>query len=80
MESDPLVIQSEQKLLGQTDELVVLADSSKFKRRSPLLICPLQRIDVLITDDRVDDKSVNMLESAGVTVIVAELKSAEKTG
>ena len=80
MESDPLVIQSEQKLLDQTDELVVLADSSKFQRRSALLICSLARIDVLITDDRVEEKSVNMLESAGVKVIVAELKSAEKTG
>lgn len=80
MESDPLVIQSEQKLLGQTDELVVLADASKFKRRSPLLICSLERIDILITDERVDDASVNMLEAAGVKVIVAELNSAEKTG
>lgn len=80
MESDPLVIQSEQKLLGQTDELVVLADASKFKRRSPLLICSLDRIDILITDDRIDDASVNMLETAGVRVIAAEINSAEKTG
>ncbi|MEM6985664.1 MAG: DeoR/GlpR family DNA-binding transcription regulator, partial [Pseudomonadota bacterium] len=71
MESDPLVIQSEQKLLGQADELVVLADASKFKRRSPLLICPLERIDILITDNRIEDASVQLLESAGVNVIVA---------
>ena len=80
MESDPLVIQSEQKLMGQADELVVLADASKFNRRSSLLICSLDRIDVLITDSRIDDASVNMLESAGVKVIVAELKSASKVG
>jgi len=79
MESDPLVIQSEQKLLGQADELIVLADASKFERRSPLLICSLERIDVLITDDKVTDASVKMLESAGVRVIVAELNSAEQT-
>ena len=80
MESDPLVIQSEQKLMGQADELVVLADASKFNRRSSLLICSLDRIDVLITDSRIDDASVNMLESAGVKVIVAELKTASKAG
>lgn len=80
MESDPLVIQSEQKLLGQADELVVLADASKFERRSSLLICSLERIDVLISDERIDDASVNMLEAAGVKVIIAELKSAEKAG
>ena len=64
--------------MGQADELVVLADASKFNRRSSLLICSLDRIDVLITDSRIDDTSVNMLESAGVKVIVAELKTASK--
>ncbi len=80
MESDPLVIQSEQKLMVQADELIVLADSSKFKRRSSLLICSLERIDVLITDDRIEDTSVNMLEAAGVNVIIASAKSAVRTG
>lgn len=75
MESDPLVIQSEQKLMGQADELVVLADASKFKRRSSLLICSLERIDILITDDRVDEATVSMLENAGIRVIVATVKS-----
>jgi len=79
MESDPLVIQSEQKLIGQTDELVVLADSSKFERRSAMLICSLERIDILITDDRITDSSVNMLESAGVQVIIADTKSVVKS-
>ena len=80
MESDPLVIQSEQKLLKQADELVVLADASKFERRSSLLICSLEHIDVLITDDRISETSVKMLEEANVTVIVAKTKSVQKTG
>ena len=80
MESDPLVIQSEQKLMKQADELIVLADASKFERRSSLLICALERIDVLITDDRIDDASVNMLEAADVKVVIAEPKPAVKTG
>lgn len=75
MESDPLVIQSEQKLMGQAEELVVLADASKFKRRSSLLICSLERIDVLITDERIEDATVTMLESAGIRVIVAVVKT-----
>lgn len=80
MESDPLVIQSELKLIGQADKLVVLADSSKFDRRSPLVICGLDTIDILITDDRIDDKFVNMLEAADVQVVIANTKSAEQTG
>ncbi len=80
MESDPLVIQSEQKLMRQADELVVLADASKFQRRSSLLICALDQIDILITDDRIEDASVSMLEAADIKVIVAESKIAENTG
>lgn len=80
MESDPLVIQSEQKLMRQADELIVLADASKFQRRSSLLICALDQIDILITDDRIEDASVSMLEAADIKVIVAESKIAENTG
>ena len=76
MESGPLVIQSEQKLMSQADELIVLADASKFSRRSSLLICSLDAIHTLITDERVEDSSVAMLEQRGVKVIVATLKSS----
>ena len=77
MESDPLVIQSERKLMEQSDELVVLADSSKFARRSSLVLCPLERVDVLITDDGIDSENLAMLEAAGVRVIVADTRGAE---
>lgn len=79
MESDPLVIQSEQKLMGQADELIVLADASKFKRRSSQLICSLERIDILITDHRIDDASMNMMDAAGIRVIIAEQRSTSQS-
>jgi len=50
MEADPLLIQAEQKLIGQADELVVLVDSSKFQQRSSLVLCPLHRINTVISD------------------------------
>jgi DeoR family transcriptional regulator, ulaG and ulaABCDEF operon transcriptional repressor len=76
MESDPLLIQAEQKLIHQADELVVLVDSTKFKKRSSLLLRPLSAIATLITDDGIDDRSANMVEAAGVRLIVAATKSA----
>ena len=72
MEADPLLIQAEQKLIGQADELVVLVDSSKFEQRSSLVLCPLSRIDTIITDDGISDKAAAMLESAEITLIVAD--------
>lgn len=71
MEGDPLLVQAEQKLIGQADELVVLADSSKFAQRSSLLLCPLSRIHTVITDDGIDDRAVAMLRAAEIRLIVA---------
>ncbi|WP_417689207.1 DeoR/GlpR family DNA-binding transcription regulator [Roseibium sp.] len=77
MEADPLLIQAEQKLIGQADELVVLADSSKFKSRSSLILCPLERISKVITDDGIPDSAAQMLDQAGVELIVAQASSAQ---
>ncbi|RVT83486.1 DeoR/GlpR transcriptional regulator [Rhodobacteraceae bacterium CCMM004] len=80
MEADPLLIQAEEKLLGQTDELIVLADSTKFRNRSALVLCPLDRIDTVITDEGIGDREAAMLEAADVRLIVAPVGAAAKTG
>lgn len=80
MEADPLIIQAEQKLIGQADELVLLVDSKKFENRSSLVLCPLGRIDTVITDDGVSDRALKMLEAADVNVIVADTATAQKEG
>ena len=79
MESDPLLIQAEEKLIGQADELVVLVDSSKFENRSSLVLCPLERIDIVITDDGIPDRAAAMLEAADIQVIVAQGGAARET-
>ena len=78
MEGDPLLIQAEQKLIGQADELVVLADSTKFGRRSSLLLCPLSRIHTVITDDGISDRDARMLEAADIRLIVAQTAQADR--
>ena len=65
MEADPLLIQAEQKLINQADELVVLIDATKFERRSSLILCGLDRIATVITDERVDDRAAAMLRGRG---------------
>jgi DeoR family ulaG and ulaABCDEF operon transcriptional repressor len=76
MEADPLLIQAEQKLIDQADELVVLVDSSKFHRRSSLILCGLKRIATVITDSGIEDRHASMLENAGVNLIIANAKPA----
>src|SRR5688500_5979417 len=69
MESDALLIQSEQRLMRQADELVLLVDSSKFQNRSSLIISPLERATTIITDDGISDEARRMVEDAGITLI-----------
>ncbi|NTE85295.1 DeoR/GlpR family DNA-binding transcription regulator [Agrobacterium rubi] len=71
MESDALVIQSEQKLMRQAEELIVMIDSSKFRKRSSLILCPLENVSTIITDEGISDEAARMVEAAGVTLIVA---------
>lgn len=78
MEADPLLIQAEHKLIGQADELVVLVDSTKFLKRSSLVLCPLERAHTIITDDEITDRAAVMLEAAGVNLIVAHPTAAKQ--
>ncbi|MCF6326155.1 MAG: DeoR/GlpR family DNA-binding transcription regulator [Devosiaceae bacterium] len=78
MESDPLLIQAELKLIGQADELIVLADSAKFKSRSSLIVCALSQISTVITDPGISEEDCDMLKEAGVRVIVAEAQQEER--
>jgi DeoR family transcriptional regulator, ulaG and ulaABCDEF operon transcriptional repressor len=79
MEGDPLLVQAEQKLIGQADELIVLADSTKLAARSSLLLCALSRIHSVITDDGITDRDASMLEAADIRLIVTQTGVADRT-
>ena len=52
-------------------QIIVLADSSKVKRRSLAVICPLSKVDILVTDDGLSPDYRTRLEQLGVEVIIA---------
>ena len=79
METDPMIVQSELALVNQADELVVLADSSKFTQRSSLILCGLDRVTTVITDEGVRDEDRKMLETAGVGLVVVPHAAAEQS-
>ncbi|KQZ44604.1 DeoR/GlpR transcriptional regulator [Massilia phosphatilytica] len=72
MEADPLLIQAEKRLISQAEELIVLADSSKFARKAGLILCGLDRVSTVITDTGASDKAVQTLEQYGVKVVTVE--------
>jgi DeoR family ulaG and ulaABCDEF operon transcriptional repressor len=71
IEGDPLVARAETKLLKRAEKLIVLADSSKFVSRGSLVVCPLSRIDILITDANAPQEALDMLREAGVETMIA---------
>lgn len=75
LEPDPLLIRAVRKLMDQADEIVVLADSSKFDLRSIMVLSPFDRITTLITDDGISEESQAMVEAAGVQLTVVKTDS-----
>jgi DeoR family ulaG and ulaABCDEF operon transcriptional repressor len=77
MEGDPLLIQAEQKLINQAEELILLVDSSKFAARSSLILCPLERVHTVITDEAVTTRDARLVEQSGIRLIVAPRDAGE---
>lgn len=72
MESDPLLIRSEQKLKKQTEKLVILADSSKLGKRSNFILSQLSEVDILITDSDADPELLDYFSASGIEILVVE--------
>ena len=73
LEGDPLLVHAEQKFISQSEKLIVLADSSKFTSRKSIIMCPLKRVDLVVTDSNITDKSKAMLSDSGVKLLIADL-------
>lgn len=53
------------------NQVIVVADSSKFGQYSDYVICAVNQIDVLVTDDKLPNNYKTYLENAGVQVLIA---------
>ena len=53
------------------NEVILLTDSSKFKKKSFAFICPVDKIDVVVTDDKISEDDKKRLEDSGVKVVIA---------
>jgi DeoR family transcriptional regulator of aga operon len=51
-------------------EVIILVDSSKFKRRSLALICTLRHIHKVITDTNIPSEDLKRLQDTGIDVIL----------
>lgn len=71
MQSDIILIASQRRMIDQAETVVVLVDSSKFEDPSGHVVCGLDQIDIVVTDEGISARHLAMLEAAGTQVIVA---------
>jgi DeoR family transcriptional regulator of aga operon len=60
-----------QIMIKNAKEVILVADSSKFARKSLAFICEVKMIHVIVTDEGISADSKRKLEDAGVKVITA---------
>jgi DeoR family transcriptional regulator of aga operon len=58
-------------MINIANEVIIVADSSKFKRRSFAYICPINKIHTVVTDKGIETEDKKRLEDAGIKVWVA---------
>jgi len=56
-------------MVARARRVVIIADSSKLGMHAIARICPIERIDTLVTDGGAQDETVAEFEAAGLTVI-----------
>lgn len=69
--SDVREVHTDREMLKAADTLVVLADGSKFGRRGPVKLLPVEEIGAVITDPSAPGPQVDILRRRGIEVELA---------
>jgi DeoR/GlpR family transcriptional regulator of sugar metabolism len=69
--SNPLLVETERRMMQCADEVVVVADHTKVGRQSLALLCELSTIDTVIVDAGITSEQRRWLEEAGPRLIIA---------
>jgi DeoR family transcriptional regulator of aga operon len=56
-------------MVARARQVVIIADSSKLGERAFARICPIERVDILVTDAGASDDTVTSFEAAGIRVV-----------
>jgi DeoR/GlpR family transcriptional regulator of sugar metabolism len=70
--SNLLLVETERAMIASAEQVIVVADSTKFGHTSLARMCPLEEIDVLVTDSELAAEWPQRLAAAGVKLVVAE--------
>ncbi len=69
--NDLLLVETERAMMRAANEVIVVADSTKFDHRSLTHLCPLEAVNHLVVDDGISGEWREKVRAAGVDLIVA---------
>lgn len=69
--TDSLLIRAQKQMMRCAREIILLADSSKLGQRGNLLLCDLNDVHTLITDEGIDPSFRSHLEQRGLNILIA---------
>lgn len=69
--SNLLLVETERAMMQAAEEVMVVADSTKFGHTSLALLCELGEIDIIVTDDDISSEWQTKIEAAGVRLVIA---------
>lgn len=68
--SNHLIVETERAIIQQSEKTIMLADHSKFGKKSMCKLCAIQEIDILVTDYHGENEPfVEEIRSCGVEVV-----------
>ncbi len=67
-----LLVQAEEKMIRQSQQVVLLVDHSKFGQQALSKLCELKQVHTIVTDSAPPDADLAQITRAGCRLIVAE--------
>jgi DeoR/GlpR family transcriptional regulator of sugar metabolism len=75
--SNLLIVEAERAMMKSADEVIVLADSTKFGHQSLSRLCDLRDVHKLVVDSGISPQWRDRIEAAGVELIVGQEEGRE---
>ncbi|MEC9093170.1 MAG: DeoR/GlpR family DNA-binding transcription regulator [Planctomycetota bacterium] len=69
--SNFLLVETEKAMMNAADEVVIIADSTKFGKKSLARLCELSSVDKLVVDSDIDDDWKKRITDSGVKLFVS---------
>ena len=69
--SNLLLVETERAMMHAADEVIVVADSTKFGRQSLAHLCPLNSVQNLVVDDQLSQDWRRNVAALGVELVIA---------